>query len=1182
MPDASRDRTDSEPAATAREYAAGRRVLPFLAPFVGRGAAALAFGADEAWLTRLRDLGFHLCIVDTDRARVDDLRRRNFAVEKFDFLTAAERAGRAALDIVLLAPGAQRMAIDAQRAIVGTIVGALKPGGLAILHVRRDLLPATQDPGAILPHVLAPIGANGAFLRACVVPLGAARRPDMSDYVVIAQKDGQAQILRRFDTAFARIGFDLGLLAFDRDAALRDHFARIETNLLHIEMAVQNLIDWQSTLAAMPAPAPEPEKRSRVRAHWANWLRPLRPAQRDDSSPAMTQASAEDSEAALVEAEPKPVRLAFWRLKAAQALARETSERKSSGLPRLAFVSPLPPQKSGVANYSAELLPGLAAHYEIDVVIDDDAEAAPAIAGVRAIRNAAWFRRNAGAYDRILYHFGNSEFHAYMILLLQDFPGIVVLHDFFLGDLLRPLQRGKPDWWMQILAEAHGYGAARFQAANHDNAEASARYPANLFVIEQASGIVVTSQYARKLGSRFYGAGVGDDWAVVEHMRTAPGAVNRAAARKALGLADDDLLVCAFGYLVPTKCNDFLLQAWGATKLDDDARAHLVFVGGAPPSAYGDALRESIAGRTSRSNVSITGFVAPEIYALYLAAADFAVQLRRQTRGESSYSVFECMAHGLPVIVNAHGPMAELPRKAVVMLDDACEARDLANALETLAADPAMRRDLGRRAQETIHTTFSPAVAARKYFDAIERMSQVASGSSIAVFAKAANELAARNAQIDDWLICARNLAGGTAERMARRRILVDVSSLVHEDLRTGIQRVVRAQLLSLIDDPPPDFRIEAVWLDSEQGAPRLRHARRYLSQMLEIDILDRGDDPVEVRGGDIYFTPDFFAARVIEAAKSNVYAALRARGVRLAFSVYDVLPIERPDFFPAGADVRHADWLRTVAEQADVLICISHDTARRTEAWIGAHASRRPRNQRVCGLHLGADIQSSAPTKGAPEESAVVDGALLSRPTFLAVGTIEPRKGYLQLLAAFDLLWAEGFEANLVIVGAEGWKHVDAAQRRTIAEIVEKVRGHPELGQRLFWLERASDEYLDTLYAQSSCLVAASEAEGFGLPLVEAARAKLPILARDISVFREIAGDCAFYFDGLNAARLAGAIRSWLLLYAEQRHPKTDDMPWSTWRDNGAHLAAILTSEPVAHEAPSSGAGLQAVGSDR
>jgi hypothetical protein len=133
---------------------------------------------------------------------------------------------------------------------------------------------------------------------------------------------------------------------------------------------------------------------------------------------------------------------------------------------------------------------------------------------------------------------------------------------------------------------------------------------------------------------------------------------------------------------------------------------------------------------------------------------------------------------------------------------------------------------------------------------------------------------------------------------------------------------------------------------------------------------------------------------------------------------------------------------------------------------------------------------------------------------------------------------------------------------RRTIPEIIRKLRGHPELGKRLVWLEGISDEYLEKVYAAGACLMAASYGEGFGLPLIEAARHKLPIIARDISVFREVAGERAFYFKGNDPEALAYAIEEWLALRDRNSHPKSDDMPWLTWKESAATLFQCLLEE--------------------
>ena len=196
--------------------------------------------------------------------------------------------------------------------------------------------------------------------------------------------------------------------------------------------------------------------------------------------------------------------------------------------------------------------------------------------------------------------------------------------------------------------------------------------------------------------------------------------------------------------------------------------------------------------------------------------------------------------------------------------------------------------------------------------------------------------------------------------------------------------------------------------------------------------------------------------------------------------------------------------------------------------------------------FHLGADVENSDPSRGLPKNANQVIGLLSARPTFLSVGTIEPRKAQAQALAAFELLWSEGLEVNLVFVGKQGWM---------VEALVEKLNNHQELGKRLFWLEGISDEYLEKVYANSTCLIAASEGEGFGLPLIEAAQHKLPIIARDIPVFREVSQEHAFYFSGVAPQRLASSVGKWLELHGRNEHPQSAGLKHLSWNESAAEL---------------------------
>src|SRR5258708_2237399 len=159
---------------------------------------------------------------------------------------------------------------------------------------------------------------------------------------------------------------------------------------------------------------------------------------------------------------------------------------------------------------------------------------------------------------------------------------------------------------------------------------------------------------------------------------------------------------------------------------------------------------------------------------------------------------------------------------------------------------------------------------------------------------------------------------------------------------------------------------------------------------------------------------------------------------------------------------------------------------------------------------------------KGLTPDAAAILVKLRSRPSFLMVGTLEPRKGHRQALAAMEGLWSEGVDTNLVIVGKEGWMMED---------FIKGVWQHPENNRRLFWLRGISDEMLDQVYRSSRALLAASEGEGLGLPLIEASQYGLPIIVRDIPIFREVAGENPYYFRANKPEDLADAFQKSLSL---------------------------------------------------
>lgn len=388
-------------------------------------------------------------------------------------------------------------------------------------------------------------------------------------------------------------------------------------------------------------------------------------------------------------------------------------------------------------------------------------------------------------------------------------------------------------------------------------------------------------------------------------------------------------------------------------------------------------------------------------------------------------------------------------------------------------------------------------------------------------------------------------------------QLLVDLSELVRHDARSGIQRVVRGMLQALLAAPPPGYAVRPVYdaggyyayaeiQRDEQGQPRYAVAAPGHEQALR------------TADGDLFVAIDLSLESVVR--NRAVLASLRQHGVRLYFMVYDLLPVHEPSWFADGMGEAFTRWLQAVAELADGLICNARATADQLMAWLEQHPPRRALPLHIGCAALGADLDATLPTSGSADEASVLLAQLAQRPTLLMVGTLEPRKMQGQALDALETLWQQDTELNLVIVGKPGWR-MSALERR--------LRQHPEQGRRLFWLERASDELLQQLYRASSALLAASRGEGYGLPLIEAAQHGLPVIARELAVFREVAGQHAWYFQANDGTELAAALAEWLALYRAGQAPASAGMPRLDWAASSARLLDCVLGQHWYRRAP-------------
>ena len=373
---------------------------------------------------------------------------------------------------------------------------------------------------------------------------------------------------------------------------------------------------------------------------------------------------------------------------------------------RIGFATPLPPQPSGVADYSYRLLDELRGHAEVHALVDGPphhrAEQRGAIAppGVEVHPVTALGRVEAieGPFDAVVYSLGNSEFHTGALAALRRRPGVVLAHDVRLTDLygFGPHQHpgAVPGGFAAALQRIYSRRVPEDLGASGwlDAADA------DRWGVLLAREVVALSQ--RFLASSAFAAALARlDAAPADRDKVAvlPLALGVHAAHPPADPArPGPPVVATFGLVNALKQTTLVLEAFAAVAA---ARpdATLAVVG---PCSEADrsALHTRVERLGLSARVVLTGRVDDEEYRRWLERATVAVQLRASTNGETSGAVGACLASAVPTVVTGLGPARDLPDEAVVKVAPGLEAAGLAASITGLLADDERRRALGRAA----------------------------------------------------------------------------------------------------------------------------------------------------------------------------------------------------------------------------------------------------------------------------------------------------------------------------------------------------------------------------------------------------------------------------------------------------------------------------------------------------
>ncbi|MDB5361829.1 MAG: FkbM family methyltransferase [Rhodospirillales bacterium] len=370
--------------------------------------------------------------------------------------------------------------------------------------------------------------------------------------------------------------------------------------------------------------------------------------------------------------------------------------------------------------------------------------------------------------------------------------------------------------------------------------------------------------------------------------------------------------------------------------------------------------------------------------------------------------------------------------------------------------------------------------------------------------------------------------------------LFIECTHTYRSGRNTGIQRVVRNVLRNapeaaaalglrvvplVFDGDRPCFIEAAAVLDGVPpppiGIPR-RIRRRLLRTIGSPSALDRfGAGSILLLLDSSWDIPLWPAVR-----------RFKARGGRVASVIYDLIPLSHPDSAVGDLPAVFRRWLQAQTDTTDAFLCISAATATELGRFVTAAGKPSP----IAHFRLGSELDLARPSDHVRPEFRALFAA--GRPSFLMVGSIEPRKRHGFALDAFERYWQQGGTGALVMLGRQDWRSDG---------LLGRIASHPERDKRLFLIRDAGDAELDHAYRHATALIMASSVEGFGLPIVEAFQRGLPVLCSDIPVFREVAVTGAAFFPVDDPNGLARMLST--------PPPVTPPGSWLTWRDSTVEL---------------------------
>lgn len=400
----------------------------------------------------------------------------------------------------------------------------------------------------------------------------------------------------------------------------------------------------------------------------------------------------------------------------------QTSPRSKNclpnSLPKIAWLSPFPPQKSGIANYSDWLVRALKPHFDIDLYYDHEAPAVD-LQKEFDVYPLSVFAEHYESYDEAIYHLGNNrDFHKGTYELAWNFPGTIVLHDYNISAFMHEaFYRQNYELYRQALPNGHGdEGYKGFQSLIHRLLTDSSESPMSHAIVSRSKKVIVHHRWVKNQFTNNQHIGVIPLFAQLNYRPTRD---EIELFKNRLGIRNNYFVVACLGFINRNKLPNLQIEV-AKRLIDDGYPLQMIFAGEPAPEVKG-LVSEVQSGRYGE-NIIFTGYQTEADYFTSLFASDVIINLRDPSMGEGSLTLMQALAAAKPTIISDVNQYREFPDNVCWKLaHDENQAEALYAYISALLSDRNLRAAISANAAAYVRNVLAWEKITAQWVDFISR-----------------------------------------------------------------------------------------------------------------------------------------------------------------------------------------------------------------------------------------------------------------------------------------------------------------------------------------------------------------------------------------------------------------------------------------------------------------------------